>query len=171
MKRTVVIAMGVLVLGLGLNHWACAEGPVTVPLNATQDGSGVSGTVTLQDTGEGLKVRVEVAGVSEGKHGLHFHENGSCDDGGNAAGSHFNPDATQHGDIIHDGFEHAHAGDLANIEVGADGRGVLEKTVPRLTLTQGKYGVVGRSIILHEKEDDFGQPTGNAGGRIGCAVI
>jgi Cu-Zn family superoxide dismutase len=26
-------------------------------------------------------------------------------------------------------------------------------------------------VILHEKEDDFGQPTGNAGGRIGCGVI
>ncbi|MBI3323135.1 MAG: superoxide dismutase family protein, partial [Candidatus Omnitrophica bacterium] len=29
----------------------------------------------------------------------------------------------------------------------------------------------GRSLILHEKVDDFGQPLGNAGGRIGCGVI
>mgnify|MGYP001565173176 CR=1 FL=1 len=24
---------------------------------------------------------------------------------------------------------------------------------------------------MHEKTDDFGQPTGNAGGRVGCGVI
>jgi Cu-Zn family superoxide dismutase len=31
--------------------------------------------------------------------------------------------------------------------------------------------VGGRAIILHEKMDDFSQPTGNAGGRIGCGTI
>jgi Cu-Zn family superoxide dismutase len=30
---------------------------------------------------------------------------------------------------------------------------------------------VGRAIIVHAKKDDGGQPTGNAGGRIGCGVI
>ena len=29
----------------------------------------------------------------------------------------------------------------------------------------------GASIIVHAKKDDGGQPTGNAGGRIGCGVI
>jgi Cu-Zn family superoxide dismutase len=32
--------------------------------------------------------------------------------------------------------------------------------------------VVGKSIIVHTSADDFAtQPTGNAGGRIGCGVI
>ena len=30
---------------------------------------------------------------------------------------------------------------------------------------------LGRAIIVHEKQDDGGQPTGNAGGRIGCGLI
>ncbi|MBI2167628.1 MAG: superoxide dismutase family protein, partial [Candidatus Omnitrophica bacterium] len=46
-----------------------------------------------------------------------------------------------------------------------------EKVVPGLTLKEGEYAVAGRALILHEKEDDFGQPTGNAGGRIACGVI
>ncbi len=164
-------AAGFLTTSLLAVPSACAEGPMTMPLKATQEGSAVSGTVTLQEVDGGLKVKVEVAGAPAGKHGLHFHENGSCADQGNAAGSHFNPDASMHGDVLKDGFEHAHAGDLGNIEIGADGRGTLEKTIPRLDLSRGKYGVSGRAVILHEKEDDFGQPTGNAGARIGCAVI
>jgi len=31
--------------------------------------------------------------------------------------------------------------------------------------------VLGKSVIVHEKTDDFSQPTGNAGGRIGCGII
>jgi Cu-Zn family superoxide dismutase len=32
--------------------------------------------------------------------------------------------------------------------------------------------VVGKSVIIHEKADDFtSQPSGNAGGRISCGVI
>lgn len=76
-----------------------------------------------------------------------------------------------HGDLLKDGFQHAHAGDLGNIEIGPDGKGTLKKVIPGLTLKEGKYGVVGRALILHEKEDNFGQPTGNAGGRIACGVI
>src|SRR6266511_1244385 len=36
----------------------------------------------------------------------------------------------------------------------------------------GPNSVVGRSVVFHEKEDDLKtQPTGNAGGRLGCGVI
>jgi Cu-Zn family superoxide dismutase len=32
--------------------------------------------------------------------------------------------------------------------------------------------VIGKSIIVHAKADDFTtQPTGNAGGRVGCGVV
>lgn len=58
-----------------------------------------------------------------------------------------------------------------SIEIATNGHGTLEKILPGLTLKKEKYGVMGRSVILHEKEDDFGQPTGNAGGRIGCGII
>ncbi len=32
--------------------------------------------------------------------------------------------------------------------------------------------VIGHAVVVHEKVDDFQtQPTGNAGGRVGCGVI
>lgn len=131
----------------------------------------MTGWTNLEETPEGLKVTVGVVEAPPGRHGIHIHEKGDCGDRGNAAGGHFNPDAVPHGDLLKDGFEHAHAGDLGNIEIGSNGNGKLEKILPGLTMTEGKYAVIGRTIILHEKEDDFGQPTGNSGGRIACGII
>lgn len=145
-------------------------GKAVADLKGTAPDSPISGTVTLTETLEGLKVDVEVAGVPAGKHGFHIHETGSCEDGGKAAGGHFNPKNVTHGFLPKDGLEHAHCGDMGNIEVSPDGIGALSIVLPGVTLA-GENGVVGRSVILHEKEDDFGQPTGNAGGRIACGVI
>ena len=140
-------------------------------IKATKEGSNLSGKAVLTDTAEGLKISLSLENVPPGKHGFHIHENGACADEGKAAGGHFNPDHVSHGLLSKDGFSHAHAGDLGNVEVGADGRGKLATTLRGLSLSEGKYNVAGKAIILHEKEDDFGQPTGNAGGRIGCGVI
>ena len=152
---------------------ACAASAKTtvVKLEATKEGSPVAGNIQLEETPEGLKVTAEVQGASPGKHGFHFHENGSCAEEGSAAGGHFNPDHAAHGLLTQGGFSGAHAGDMGNIEIGADGTGKLETVLPGLNLTEGKYNVTGKAVIFHEKEDDFGQPTGNAGGRIGCGVI
>jgi len=140
-------------------------------LKPTQEGSPISGKVSFMETDEGLKINAIVENAPPGKHGFHIHEKGDCSNQGNAAGGHFNPDNVPHGDVGKQGFQKAHAGDLGNIEIGADGKGKLEKVIPGLTIEKGKYGVAARSVILHEKEDNFGQPTGNAGGRIACAVI
>ena len=42
----------------------------------------------------------------------------------------------------------------------------------------GKYGILGRSVVLHSDEDDLGKggneeslKTGNAGSRIACGII
>ena len=140
-------------------------------ITATQQGSNVNGQATLNETPTGLEIEVKVANVPPGKHGFHIHEKGNCSDEGKAAGGHYNPDGVAHGLVTKDGLQHAHAGDFGNIEVGPDGTGTLKLVIPGLTLTGEKYNVEGKAVILHEKVDDFGQPTGNAGARIGCGVI
>ena len=150
---------------------AFAESAVVVTLSPTAEGSSLSGKVTFEEGSDGVKITASVTGAPAGKHGIHIHEKGDCADHGKAAGGHFNPDQNPHGDLLKDGIERTHAGDLGNIEIGPDGNGTLEKFFPGLTLKEGKYGIRGRALILHEKEDNFGQPTGNAGERIACAVI
>jgi len=140
-------------------------------LKGTEAGSPIMGKVSFMEVDEGLKINAVIENAPPGEHGFHIHENGSCEDGGKAAGGHFNPDGVEHGNLAKDGFLHAHAGDLGNIEIGPDGKGTLERVIPGLTLKKGKYAVEGRSVILHAKADDFGQPTGNAGSRIACALI
>ncbi len=143
----------------------------TAVIQGTTEGSPISGAATFTDTDSGLQIAIVVANVPPGTHGIHIHQFGACDNAGNAAGGHYNPDSAKHGFLPSDGLAGAHAGDLGNIEVDANGHGTLDLIVPSLTVTGGKYSVAGRALILHEKMDDFGQPTGNAGGRIGCGVI
>jgi superoxide dismutase, Cu-Zn family len=137
----------------------------------TTPDSKISGDLNLHEEKDGLTIEGTLTNVPKGKHAIHIHENGSCDDAGKAAGSHFNPDNAMHGYMPKDGMEHAHPGDMGNIEADEDGAASIKVFLPGVTLTNGKYAVTNKAIIVHEKEDDFSQPTGNAGGRIGCGLI
>ena len=140
-------------------------------LRGTAPHSAIDGTAVFTQTETGVKARVKLEGAPPGVHGIHIHEHGNCGDMGKTAGGHFNPAGVKHGFLPKDGMAGAHAGDMGNITIRADGSGVLNLELPGLTLDQGPHGIIGRSVILHEKVDDFGQPTGNAGGRIACGVI
>lgn len=137
-------------------------------VQGTAEGSTLSGTARFEDVKGGLKVTVTLTGVPVGSHAMHIHEFGDCSDSGKAAGSHYNPKKAPHGHALKDAAK-AHPGDLGNVTV-QDGTVTFEAVLPKASL-QGKNPVAGRSIILHEKEDDFSQPVGNAGGRIACGVI
>jgi Cu-Zn family superoxide dismutase len=135
-----------------------------------RSGSTLSGTATFTETADGVKVAVDVKGAPEGQHAVHLHEKGDCSaPDATSAGGHFNPGAMQHG--APDAPNH-HAGDFGNRTVGADGNGHVELTTKALTVADGPNSVKGRAIIVHAKVDDMQtQPTGNAGGRIGCGVV
>lgn len=131
----------------------------------------IKGMVSLEDTAAGLHIKAQLANVSPGSHGFHIHEFGFCDQDGKAAGGHYNPMGAPHGMIMKDGMQKAHPGDMGNITADKTGGASLELTIPGISIADGNYTVGGRAIVLHEKADDFGQPVGNAGGRIACGTI
>jgi Cu-Zn family superoxide dismutase len=140
-----------------------------VPL-AAKSGSKLGGKATFSEVDGGVKVIIQVTGAPPGKVATHVHETGDCSaPDAKSAGGHFNPG--QHAHALPPAGER-HLGDLGNIDVGADGTGSLEIVVKGANLKPGDpSSYLGRAIIVHEKLDDGGQPTGNAGGRIGCGVI
>ena len=131
----------------------------------------VKNTAEFTETIEGLLVSIKLVGFPQGIHGIHIHEKGSCDNMGEAAGGHFNPDGVKHGFLPNNGLENAHPGDMGNITVSREGKGVLRVVLPGVNISSGKYNVANKALIIHQNEDDFSQPTGNAGDRLACGVI
>lgn len=167
MKR-ITSVVTTLTLMLSAAAWSATGRAV---IKGTTEGSKVSGIVTMEETADGLKIVVQLENAPQGEHGFHIHEFGDCGDMGKNAGSHFNPQGNPHGQIMKDGMAKAHPGDLGNVTIKEDGTGRLEAVVPKLSLSSGEYNVAGHAVVLHEKIDDFSQPVGNAGGRIGCGPI
>ena len=111
------------------------------------------------------------------KHALHIHEYGNLSQGCMGAGGHYNPFGENHGWYK----KHKlcrHVGDLIN-NVESDSKGRIKtRFFDNLVTLYGPYSVFGRTIVLHSGEDDLGLGgnaesliTGNAGGRMACAII
>jgi Cu-Zn family superoxide dismutase len=130
----------------------------------------INGMIRFTETADGVAIEAHVEGAPPGPHGFHIHEIGDCSsDDFKSAGGHFNPGGVPHGGPM-DGERHA--GDLGNIEVGADGSGHLELSSDLVTVAEGPSSVIGRGLILHAGTDDLvSQPTGAAGARLACGVI
>lgn len=133
------------------------------------EGNEVVGEVYFEDTGEGVLITAVISKLKSGKHGFHIHEKGDCSaKDASSAGAHFNPDNEPHAGPMD---KKRHAGDLGNLEANESGVAHY-KRVDNIVQLNGPKTVIGRSVIVHEKEDDFvTQPTGDAGGRLACGVI
>ena len=134
----------------------------------SKSGSQVTGTVTFTKTGDEVRVVADIQGLKPGKHGFHIHEKGDCSAADAAsAGGHFNPTDQHHGGPAT--AEH-HTGDLGNIEADASGKAHLDWK-GKMSLN-GPDSIIGKSIVVHEKEDDLkSDPAGNSGARVACGVI
>jgi Cu-Zn family superoxide dismutase len=135
----------------------------------SKSGSQVTGTVTFMKMGDEVHVVADITGLKPGKHGFHIHEKGDCSAPDAAsAGAHFNPTQHKHGGPTMP--PERHEGDLGNLEADASGKAHLEWK-GKLSLS-GADSIIGKSIIVHEKEDDLKtDPSGNSGARQACGVI
>ncbi len=149
---------------------AASSNDVAYAIIQGKSGSALGGKATFKSVKGGVLVMIEVNHAPPGWHAVHVHEVGDCSsEDGKSAGGHFNPGAVAHG--APHAMEH-HAGDLGNMWVDESGDGHHAILMPELTVAPGEYSVAGRAIIVHASADDLvSQPTGAAGGRIGCGEI
>src|SRR6476659_6665607 len=160
--------LGALTFLLGVCLTSAQEATKAIAVLHPTAGNTVAGSVTFTKSSDEIKVVADITGLTPGKHGFHIHEFGDCSaPDGASAGSHFNPTKKPHG--APDASER-HVGDLGNLEADKDGKAHLELKDKMMTFT-GENSILGRGVIVHEKVDDWSQPTGNAGGRLACGII
>lgn len=150
------------------NAWESVNQAVAV-IHPTA-GNQCSGTVRFQKVGDAVKVTAEVSGLTPNQaHGFHIHEFGDASAAdGMATGGHYNPEGHSH---ALPASATRHAGDFGNLQADASGKARMEITVSNISIAGLRNPVLGRGVIVHAKPDDGGQPTGNAGARIGQGVI
>jgi Cu-Zn family superoxide dismutase len=166
-------AAGLLVLLAG----PALAAELTVPVNAVDASGGGAeiGSIRLRDGGKGLVLTPRLSGLSPGPHGIHVHENPSCQpkeqDGkmvpALAAGGHYDP----HKAGRHEGpWGHGHLGDMPALSVDGDGTARDPLVAPHLKVADLK----GRAIVIHAGADNYSdqpKPLGGGGGRVACGVV
>ena len=136
-----------------------------------RSGSTVSGEATFSAAAGKVTMTVKATGLTPGLHAIHLHEKGDCSDPeAKSAGGHWNPSNEAHGRWGEAAFHH---GDIGNLEANASGEATFTFSTDLWTIGGPPASdVIGHAVVVHEKVDDFQtQPTGNAGGRVGCGVI
>jgi Cu-Zn family superoxide dismutase len=108
-------------------------------------------------------------------HGFHIHDYGDLSQGCQSVGEHYNPFELEHGaPHIHS----RHAGDLGNVladQFGNNSTFYMENDQIKLA---GRFSIVGRTCVIHLREDDYGnstslesRTTGSSGERIACGIV
>lgn len=127
------------------------------------------GSAFITEAAGEIALTLEIDGAPPGKHGVHIHQVGDCSaDDATSAGPHWNPEGHVHGMPE----TSSHLGDLGNMIVREDGKGAITIRKPAWTAGDGsEHDVIGKAIVFHANVDDFSDPAGNSGSRIGCGVI
>ena len=132
----------------------------------------VKGSVLFSNRKNGLYIEAEFTQLSKGLHGFHIHKAGDLrGEGCKLACDHYHkgPPCNHGGPPGSKARSERHTGDLGNVTLGR-----YSYTLHDVTVSD----VLGRSVIIHADEDDYGlgekedsHTTGHSGARIGCAVI
>tara|TARA_B100000902_G_scaffold345175_1_gene351038 strand:+ start:66 stop:584 length:519 start_codon:yes stop_codon:yes gene_type:complete len=148
--------------------------------------SSIKGVIHFEEDENETIIRINIQGLTPGKHGFHIHQAGDLTDGCTSTCLHFNPSNKTHGGP---NDRNRHAGDLGNITASKTGK-VKITLRDNIIKLRGKYNIIGRAVVIHKDEDDLGRGgidennniidekiynesliTGNAGARIACGVI
>jgi superoxide dismutase, Cu-Zn family len=182
------IALTAALAGLGMVLLVSAPRAQSAPKAASAvvaDASGiVIGVAHFLEVADGTRITLRVQkGLTPGKHGVHVHSKSSCADAPDAttganvkfggAGTHLDPlETKKHGGPTNTEKE-AHAGDIPNIEIMADGRGTLEFTTKKLTVSDGPLSLKSGAIVVHANEDKYTNdpPLGGSGPRVACGTV
>lgn len=134
----------------------------------SKSGTQTGGTAKLTQEGNDVVMDLDVTNLTPGIHAVHIHEKGDCSAlDATSTGGHWNPGKHDHGKWGNGSF---HMGDIGNLEADKDGKAELDKWC--LDCVEESKNIMGKGIIIHAGKDDFmTQPTGNAGGRVGCIEI
>ena len=132
----------------------------------------VQGEVCFFQKKGGVLLEATFPRLPPGEHGFHIHRAGDLrGEGCKAACDHWHKGKpTSHGGPPgHKGPRHT--GDLGNI---SSSKSTIQLFLKHVTLDE----LYGRSVIVHEDEDDYGmgleedsKTTGHSGARIACGVI
>lgn len=156
-------------LGVAIDPGASAPVPVTeaVAILVPTKGSRVSGVVHFRHYGPGteMEVTASVEGLPPGPHAYHVHVFGDCSSpDAKSAGPHFHFVGSSFGE--QPGFITGNLGELRG-----DGKPTTDRGRIHAEL-QGRYSIIGRSVVIHELGNNpASPPDGAAGKRIACGVI
>ena len=150
---------------------AIADAPKAKADFESAPGIVVKGEAEFTPTQNGVLAKVTIENAPPGVHGIHVHQKGDCSDiPGKSMGEHFAPAGDPHG---LPGQPAHHMGDMGNVAVNDQGKGELEIELKDTKLDEGPTLLLGKSLVLHEKEDigTQKQPSGDSGTPIACAII
>ncbi|XP_030644091.1 extracellular superoxide dismutase [Cu-Zn] [Chanos chanos] len=131
----------------------------------------IYGQVLFKQEGASKKLRVSfrLHGFQDSDvqpRAIHIHQYGDLSEGCTSTGGHYNPFGVNHPN---------HPGDFGNF---IPRNGKIRQSLDSSATLYGGLSVLGRSVVVHEKEDDLGLGGdagsllhGNAGGRLACCVI
>nr|ALR99792.1 putative extracellular copper/zinc superoxide dismutase [Chrysomela populi] len=169
------ILVAAAILSVSCHQCNCAIKSAHVKLRDPSGSTEVTGELNFTQTANGVRIHGIIHGIHEGLHGGHVHENAKIEASCAGAGGVFNPHKVPHGSPRD---EIRTVGDLGNVIADGSGVAVVDFIDRMVQLNTGVEGVIGRSYVIHEKEDDLGRganeeskTTGNCGGLIACGVI
>jgi len=139
-------------------------------INTDYKSKHIEGDVLFIQKENYVHIKVDIKGLFKNHlHGFHIHESGDLREGCKSCCSHYNPNNTEHGDLYG-----GHAGDLGNLKTDNNGNCKISLKTDKFNVDE----ILGRSIIIHEDEDDLGlgefkdsKTTGHSGSRIACSLI